>query len=229
MRTVQLLNQRSERSPRVRSVCTSRRRRGAGPLPRIVVANARGLSHESVAGSFANRRMKHAAVLIVAALLAGCATHRDDPRLQGTWHSNREATVAEAFRRDPRWTNAPPERVEQFRDIFGHMTIAYSNGMQTVEFRGETRSFGYRVIERGRDYVIISSQPALDKGRGVRIRFVDHNTAYWIDTGPLGLGLQERFDRVTKPANPQAGAHGRQPPGPETERAPAALGPRPSP
>ena len=136
------------------------------------------------------------APIILLFLLLGCA--HDDPRLQGTWHSNRDATVAAAFKHDPRWTNAAPERVERFRDIFGHLTITYSNGMQTANFRGEVETFPYRVIERGSDYVVIRSDATLDKGRDIRIRFVDGNTGYWIDTGPLGNGLEERFDRVEK-------------------------------
>ena len=142
--------------------------------------------------------MKRTFVFFIAALLVGCASHRDDLRLQGTWHSNRDATVAEAFRRDPRWTNAAPERVERFRDIFGHMTITYSNGVQTADYRGEVESFRYRVVNRGPDYVVIRSDGTMDKGRDIRIRFVDDGSGYWIDTGPLGFGLQERFDRVTR-------------------------------
>ena len=73
-----------------------------------------------------SRTMRFTLFIFVVALVAGCA--RDDARLQGTWRSNREATVAAAFQRDPRWTNAAPEKVERFGDMFGHMTITYSKG-----------------------------------------------------------------------------------------------------
>ena len=129
-------------------------------------------------------------------MLVGCA--HEDQRLHGTWHSNRDATVAAAFQRDPRWTNAPPERVDRFRDIFGHMNITYSNGVQTADYKGEVESFRYRVVDRGTDYVVIRSDTTMDKGRDIRIRFVDGNKGYWIDTGPLGGGMEERFDRVQK-------------------------------
>jgi hypothetical protein len=136
------------------------------------------------------------APFIFLLILFGCA--HDDPRLHGTWHSNRDATVAAAFQRDPRWTNAPPEKVERFSDVFGHMTITYSNGVQTADYKGDVESFRYRVVKRGPDYVVIRSDATMDKGRDIRIRFVDGDTGYWIDAGPLGFGMEERFDRVQK-------------------------------
>jgi hypothetical protein len=134
-------------------------------------------------------------LIVVLALVAGCS--RDDARLQGTWHSNRDATVAAAFRRDSAWTNAAPEKVERFKDMFGHMTIIYSKGTVTSDFRGETGSFRYRVLESGSNYVVIRGDAPLVKGRDVRIRFVEDDTGYWVDTGLLN-GLEERFDRVKR-------------------------------
>jgi hypothetical protein len=69
----------------------------------------------------------------------------------------------------------------------------------------------------------------MEEGRDIRIRFVDNNFGYWIDTGPLGFGNQERFDMVSESANPQGGANGRQPFGSETNAAPAAAASRRSP
>jgi hypothetical protein len=143
-------------------------------------------------------QMRFATLLFVTALLAGCTTHRDDARLQGTWHSNRNATVAAAFERDPRWTNAPPEKVQRFRDIFGYMTLTYSNGIATSNFRGETNSFRYRVIKRRADYVVIRDDAPAEAGQSIRIRFENGNTAYWI-ASPFGFGIEERFDKVIAP------------------------------
>ena len=140
--------------------------------------------------------MRFTPFIFILALVAGCS--RDDARLQGTWRSNRDATVAAAFQRDPRWTNAAPEKVERFRDMFGHMTITYSKGTMTSVYRGEAGSFPYRVLESGSNFVVIHSDAPLDKDRDIRIRFVDGDSGYWIDTGPLGNGLEERFDRVKK-------------------------------
>jgi hypothetical protein len=140
--------------------------------------------------------MKLTPLIMVLALVAGCS--RDDSRLQGTWRSNRDATVAAAFQRDPAWTNAAPGRIERFRDMFGHMTVTYSKGTMTSDYRGEVGSFPYRVVERGSNFVVIRSDAPLDNDRDIRIRFVGGDTGYWIDTGPLGNGLEERFDRVKR-------------------------------
>ena len=140
--------------------------------------------------------MRFTLFIFALALVAGCS--RDDVRLQGTWRSNRDATVAVAFQRDPAWSNAAPEKVERFRDMFGHMTITYSKGTMTSDYRGEVRSFPYRILENGSNFVVIHSDAPLDKDRDIRIRFVDGDSGYWIDTGPLGNGLEERFDRVKK-------------------------------
>jgi hypothetical protein len=131
-------------------------------------------------------------------LLVGCA--RDDVRLQGTWHSDRDATVAAAFQRDPRWTDAPPEKIERFKDVYGHMTLTYSNGIVRMNYQGSTNSFPYRVVKRGPDFVVIrTGGDAIDSGRLIHIRFVDGGAAYWSDEGPdpfVGASTIEKFDRV---------------------------------
>lgn len=140
--------------------------------------------------------MRFTTLLFIVALLAGCATHRDDARLQGTWHSDRAATVAAAFKRDPRWANAPPEKVQRFGEIFGNMTLTYSNGIATSNFHGEKETFHYRVVKRGADYIVIRNDAPAEAGQDIRIRFVDGNTAYWV-TSPFGFGIEERFDKLT--------------------------------
>src|SRR3989442_3584987 len=134
--------------------------------------------------------MRFTPLILVLALVAGCA--HDDARLHATWHSNRDATVAAAFQRDPRWTNAPPERVERFQDLFGHMTISYSNRVATTDFRDKIETFHYRVVRRGEDRVVLRSDGPLGD---YRIRFVDEGRRYWIDSG---FGIEERFDKVQR-------------------------------
>ncbi len=81
--------------------------------------------------------------------------------------------------------------------MFGHMTLTYSNGMVTSSFHGKVDSFRYRVVERGSDCLVMRTDTLMDKDRDIRVRFVDGGSGYWVDTGPLGFGLQERFDRVS--------------------------------
>ena len=87
----------------------------------------------------------------------------DDARLHGTWCSNRDATVAEVFRSDPKWTNAPPEKQARFRAIFGHMTVTFSNNVVTTHYQDNVDSFGYRVVRRGSDYLVIHYDRGLSR------------------------------------------------------------------
>jgi hypothetical protein len=135
--------------------------------------------------------MKFAPFILVLGLIATSDT--DDTRLNGTWHSNRDETVADAFKRDPRWTNASPAKIAGFRDLFGHMTITYSNGIGTSLYDGKESTWHYRVVERGNDFVVIRSDAWGEK----RIRFVNGDQGYWIDAGFPARGLQEKFDRVS--------------------------------
>jgi hypothetical protein len=138
--------------------------------------------------------MKFAPLLFVAALLAGCVTHRDDARLQGTWVLNCSATAAAS-------SNLPPHKV----------FVTYSHGAEVVKC-GEAQygnwnvAFHYHVVERGSNYIVIRTTAPVDKKRPIHIRFVDEDCGYWIDAGPLGYGIQERFDKLqTKPLPPGMG------------------------
>jgi hypothetical protein len=130
-------------------------------------------------------------IILLTLVVAGC-TH-DDVRLHGTWRSNRDATVAATLERDPRWKKATPERLQKFGDMFGHLTVTYSNGVETADFSGKIETARYRVVDRGADYVIIQSTAVMDKGRDIKIRFVDDYKAYWVHSP---FGIDERFDKV---------------------------------
>lgn len=132
-------------------------------------------------------------------VITGCSAVRPtDARLIGTWQSNGDQTVAEMFRRDPRWANAPPERVQKLKDLFGQMRITYSASSITTEFRGEKEQLGYTVLDRGEDFVVIRIKGGLEDGHDVRIRFLENASAYWVHSFAIP-DIEERFDRVTEP------------------------------
>jgi hypothetical protein len=134
--------------------------------------------------------MKSIPFVLVLGLLAGCAT--DNARLHGTWQSNSEATVAAAFQQNPGLTNLPPERLERFKDLYGHMTVTFSNGLQTTTFRGrQEKPFHYWVVKSGRDFVVLHS--AINGIPNPRIRFVEGGKSYWVGGG---CRYEERFDRI---------------------------------
>lgn len=166
--------------------------------------------------------MRYLLPTIIFALLGCSGCGRFDARLNGTWRSNREETVAAAFKRDPRWTNAPPEKVEKFRDLFGHMTVTYSKNHITSNYKGEESSYKYKLVEKGLDYVVIRT-PGITFGNGLtRIRFVDQGHGIWVDSGTM-LGIEtpeEKFERIT-----EGGAASRsRPVAPAANRTPPAAG-----
>jgi hypothetical protein len=151
---------------------------------------------------------------------AGCA--KSDPRLDGTWRSNRDESVADAFRRDPRWTNATPERVERFRNVFGNMTLTYRNGTVTTRYRGEEGTLRYTIEDRGEDYVVIRMHGGIQDGESIRMRFVDGGRGYWIASKITGTELYEKFDKVI--TEPGGSANRSQPASSETNRTSSAAG-----
>src|ERR1039457_7023222 len=118
----------------------------------------------------------------------------DDARLHGTWHQNRDATVAMAFQQNPSWTNKPPEEIERFKNLFGHSTVIFLNGIETLQVGGVDESFHYRVVDRGADYVVIRNDDPMEKGRDIRIHFVDEGKGLGI---PSAAGSEVRLDRVS--------------------------------
>ncbi len=123
----------------------------------------------------------------------------DDTRLHGTWHQNRDATVAAAFQQNPSWTNKPPEQIERFKNLFGHSTVIFLNGLMTIQVGVVDQTFHYRVVERGTNYVIIRNDDPMEKGRDIRIHFMDEGRGFWI---PNSSGHEAQFDRVSAGGTP---------------------------
>lgn len=123
----------------------------------------------------------------------------DDTRLHGTWHQNRDETVAMAFQQNPSWTNKPPEQIERFKNLFGHSTVIFLNGLMTMQVGAVDQTYHYRVVERGTNYVIIRNDDPMEKGRDIRIHFVDEGRGFGI---PNSSGYETRFDRVSAEGTP---------------------------
>lgn len=131
-------------------------------------------------------------------LSLGCTKHNEaHNRLNGTWKSNRDATVALAFEKDPRWTNATPEKVERFKNIFGNMTITYSNGIAFSKFQGTESTFNYKFAEIGSNYLVIHVKGGLMGDQDSKLTFAEGGRSYWVNSkSPIGSHISERFDRV---------------------------------
>ncbi len=149
--------------------------------------------------TFGKKIMKQILILIACSLLSGCTTSYDS-RLNGTWKSNREATVAEAIRNDPRWEEVSKEKRDRFEGIFGEMTLTYNNNEITSLYGGETNIYRYKLIQTGNDFCIIRPLSGTAKNQDCRIEFEADRSGYWID---CGHGFSEKFDKYgTEQAGP---------------------------
>ena len=137
--------------------------------------------------------MKRIIIIFLAIFLLGCAP-KYDPRLIGTWQSNRADTVAEAFKRDPAWHEAAPERIQRFRQMFGHMVVTYTKNSAVIEYKEEKCELNYTVIEKGEGFVVIKTIGGLDDQQDLRLSFSEDLSSYWIDSG---WGVREKFDKIS--------------------------------
>lgn len=128
-------------------------------------------------------------------IFTSCST-RDDARLNGTWVSNREASLAASMERNPRLTNASPARIIELGSLFGHQSVTYSNGVGISHLYGVDETYHYRVIEKGRDYVVLRASETPGESHEIRLRFEKEAKSYWVRTQ---YGPSERFDKVESP------------------------------
>jgi hypothetical protein len=138
-------------------------------------------------------------IIGLVAFAVGCSTTDPvltDHRLIGTWRSDREKTMANLFQRDPSWTNATPENLQKLRSVFGQMTITYGKGTIVAHYGAREQQLGYTVVERGPDYVVIQIKGGVEDGQQERLRFVDGDKAYWIQS-LQAANIEERFDKVS--------------------------------
>ncbi len=131
-------------------------------------------------------------LIILCIILSGCA-NRYDKRLEGTWKSNRNDTVAEFKQRFPNRfrLNEDSGREEKFAQLFGHMNHTFTDTDLTVEYKGNVFTVKYKVIELGKDFVIIRTS---DEDLGdMKIRFVDNFDSYWTNEDS---DFSEKFTKI---------------------------------
>lgn len=131
-------------------------------------------------------------------------------RLQGTWISDREGTVA-ALRADPQWQDKL-EMIDKLEPIFGKLVISYDGDAVFTQMDGE-RSESVMVIwnEKGNRARLVSfpkenPQP-LELGVGQSYGIEVHDDHYWLVV-PGPQVFRERFVRMKEDAETQAGNAG---------------------
>ncbi len=134
------------------------------------------------------------AYLCLVTLIA-CRSARTEPRLQGTWRSNKDETVS-AWRRD---AVIPAKVVDRFEsEVLGKMSVTYV-GRRVTSTTGSdwTEISEYRVVESGEDFVVFDQFSDVHKRTlRWRVRFV--KDGYWISSDEILKGYTEKFDLVSR-------------------------------
>jgi hypothetical protein len=134
--------------------------------------------------------MKQIVFIILCVYLSACATQYDQ-RLVGTWKSNRADTVAEFNKRFPNRFNSYPEQKEKFAKIFGNMIQTFTLKDLTVEYEGSVFTVNYKVLEMGKDYVLIKTDG--ECGEEFKIRFDENFNSYWVSEDSA---FPEKFSKI---------------------------------
>jgi hypothetical protein len=139
------------------------------------------------------------ALLIVSCVclvtLIACRSARQEPRLQGTWRSNKDETVS-VWRRDGVIAAKVIARFES--EVLGKMSVTYS-GRRVTSTTGSdwTEVSEYRVVESGDDFVVFDQfSDGYKRTLRWKVRFV--NGGYWISNDEILKGYTEKFDLVRR-------------------------------
>ena len=135
-------------------------------------------------------------ILIVGFLfvLTACRSIRHDPRLDGSWRSNRDETVF-AWKREG---NVPEKVIDRFeKEVLGKMVVTYAGHRVTSTSDHWVENSKYRIVESGADYVVFDQFSSVyNRELRWRVRFVADG--YWISNDDILNGYTEKFDRVTR-------------------------------
>jgi hypothetical protein len=116
-----------------------------------------------------------------------------EPRLLGTWKSDRRRTARDIEAR----ADFKPRHKPTLIGMFGHLVLRYTPTRCHSTFRGTTTAWRYTVVGRNADGVLVIGHGAdLDGGDALQhIRF-EGKDRYWISLGPF----REFFRRIDGPS-----------------------------
>ena len=133
-------------------------------------------------------------MLAIIGLLAGCAT-RGDPRLSGTFISNKAATVA--YLESTGYYK--PESLELLRPMFGKLEITYNGFSMTSTMDGHTNTGVFSIVDSGPSHVTIRSEMEYGELIGKTIYITNHleftSDGYWVMDADQSHPFKEKFIR----------------------------------
>ena len=134
------------------------------------------------------KRLIPAVLLVVLA----CQT-RPSESIEGTWKSDRAATLRE-IGRDP---DFPPKVREKLAEILGELEVTYREGTVTTWFEGQTHSHAYEIAREGESWIEIQGCDPFDQRESLTRIWVDGDRM-WVRSGPPHAEFTEYFRRVSR-------------------------------
>ncbi len=135
--------------------------------------------------------MKRYLFIVIWPLLAGCA-RKSDPRLSGTFISDKAATMEYLLK----IAGNDPKKITAYRRLgkyFGRMKITYNGSCATTEFDGFVDTERIKIIESTDTYIILESK-LLGEAVQHKLEFCDDG--YWVSGGVLGAPFKEKFKKI---------------------------------
>jgi hypothetical protein len=141
-----------------------------------------------------------ASLIIVSAV--GCS-HRGDPRLSGTFVSDKSATLAYLESTGEYDTN----RLAKLGALFGRLEVTYQGTKATTLLNGREETEKFRIVDSGTNHVSIETQfgteELLGKAMMVTNRIEFSSDGYWVTSPMMKESFREKFVRKGNPTTPR--------------------------
>lgn len=127
--------------------------------------------------------------------LTACWSGPSEPRLQGTWRSNKDETVT-VWRHE---AVIPTNVIDRFEnEVLGKMTVTYSGQRVTSTTGSDWTEVGeYHVVDSGDDFVVLD-QFSDEWNRTLRWKVTFVEDGYWISSDEILQGYTEKFDLISR-------------------------------
>lgn len=134
--------------------------------------------------------MKNLFLLIAVILIIGC-TSKHDPRIIGTFISDKASTV-EYLEVSGKFTE---HQIKIFSDLLGKLIVTCDGETVTWTLDDYTDSEPLKIVNRTDDYIEIESKVL---GETMRQKIIFTQDGYWIIGGMAGPNYREKFIRVSQ-------------------------------
>ena len=137
--------------------------------------------------------MRRYLLLLLTILLGGCSAESPSQMIQGTWRSDRVATL-QGIDSNPTF---PPKVRSLMADILGDLQLTYRDGTVSHLFEGKSTRLEYVVAREGRDWLEIEIGDAAGHEKSTTRVWVEGDRM-WVRSGPPHAEFTEYFRRISR-------------------------------